>query len=62
MTTAEEVHPSVDDGEPTPMRQCGRCRAFFPFDNTTSPGPKWWLCPPCHKVLLGKGTFKQRNN
>lgn len=49
------------DGTGT-MRQCGRCRRFFPFEDTEEPSSKlkWWLCPPCHEALLGKGTLKQR--
>jgi hypothetical protein len=50
-----------DDGT-GPMRQCGRCRRFFPRDGAVDPDatPKWWLCAPCHETLLGKGTLKQR--
>ena len=49
------------DGAAT-MRQCGRCRRSFPFDSDEDPSsePKWWLCPPCHETLLGKGKLRQR--
>ena len=49
-----------DDG--TGTRQCGRCRLFFSLDGTEdlASHAKWWLCPPCHEKLLGKGTLKQR--
>jgi hypothetical protein len=52
-----------DDGENVqPTRLCGRCRHSFPFDDSTEPGPKWWLCPPCHEALLGKATLANRAN
>lgn len=42
--------------ESVPPRQCGRCRLTFPGDPTLAPlGRGWWLCPPCHDALLGKG-------
>ena len=50
-----------DDGT-GPTQQCGRCRRFFPVDDTADAAsqPTWWLCPPCNEALLGKGTLKQR--
>jgi hypothetical protein len=42
--------------ESVPPRQCGRCRLTFPGDPTLDPfGRNWWLCPPCHEALLGRG-------
>jgi hypothetical protein len=53
---------STHDERTGPTQQCGRCRRFFPIDGMVDPEatPKWWLCPPCHEALLGKGTLKQR--
>ena len=34
----------------------------FPSDDSTEPGPTWWLCPPCHEALLGKATLANRSN
>ena len=50
-----------DDGA-GPTQQCGRCRRFFPIDGSVDPEAQqqWWLCPPCHEALLGKGPLKQR--
>ena len=46
--------PAADDG--ARLRQCGRCRASHPDDETDRPlaqPPEWWLCPPCRLALLG---------
>jgi hypothetical protein len=50
-----------DDGTGS-MRRCGRCRRFFPLDDADDVTARatWWLCPPCHEALLGKGTLKER--
>ena len=50
-----------DDGT-GPMQQCGRCRRYFPLEDGADPASqaKWWLCPPCHEALLGKGSLRER--
>jgi hypothetical protein len=53
---------SDDDDDAAPTRLCGRCRRSFAFDDSTDPGPTWWLCPPCHEALLGKATLSNRSN
>ncbi len=48
--------PALAVEESVPPRQCGRCRLTFPGDPTVDPFARdWWLCPPCHDALLGKG-------
>ena len=61
-TASEEETPAPGDVPPlageesVPSRQCGRCRLTFPGDPTLGPFERdWWLCPPCHDALLGKG-------
>ncbi|HET9732622.1 MAG TPA: hypothetical protein VFP54_08100 [Acidimicrobiales bacterium] len=36
-------------------RLCGRCRGIFPADPDRNPSAMedWWLCGPCHEVLIG---------
>jgi len=51
--------PSVTESVRTqPFRRCGRCREEFPLelgaeDRTAS---DWWLCVPCHAILLPNRT------
>jgi hypothetical protein len=49
--------PLTTGDEALEFRQCGRCRGSFPADPTLHRNglPEWWLCPPCHDVLLGSG-------
>ena len=39
-------------------RLCSRCRQPFPRVRAVRPGQpeEWWLCPPCHARLIGKGS------
>jgi hypothetical protein len=36
------------------MRQCGRCRQFFPADPGlhASAVNDWWSCPACHEAII----------
>jgi hypothetical protein len=36
------------------MRQCGRCRQFFPADPGLHPSAvnDWWSCPACHEAII----------
>jgi len=45
-------------GDEERPRQCGRCRLFFDGDPALPPDakPEWWICPPCHEILLGSGS------
>jgi hypothetical protein len=36
------------------QQQCSRCRGFFAVEERDRDA--WWLCPPCHEVLLGART------
>lgn len=47
-----------DEVGPQPGRQCSRCRATFPVDDTLlfTAEYAWWLCPGCSDALLGKPT------
>jgi hypothetical protein len=56
-TSAPE--PTVDPSappSPAPARQCSRCRASFPADDTLlfTAEHAWWLCPACRDALLGR--------
>jgi hypothetical protein len=45
-----------EPGDEAPPRQCGRCRSFFAGGLTVAPFAQreWWLCPACHKALVGR--------
>lgn len=47
--------PQSAETEPAPVRQCGRCRQYFPADPLSDPTvlQDWWLCEPCHNSLFG---------
>ena len=51
----DEVGADADAPEP-PTRQCSRCRATFPVDDTLlfTAEYAWWLCPTCSDSLIGK--------
>lgn len=64
MPADRPVFPTGDDAcgreqtvvEPVQdVRRCGRCRAEHPVDPTLyfTSRDAWWLCTPCHEVLLG---------
>lgn len=55
-----EVKASLDAGalDGTPTKRCSRCRKEFPAlapPVRDQPEP-WWLCPPCHDRLIGRGS------
>ena len=58
MSDALETVDSTEPVRPTatmpPLRQCGRCRLFFPVDAGTPPEGRrdWWTCPTCHDALF----------
>ena len=56
------IAPEDENDAAAPTRLCSRCRHSFPFDDSTEPGPTWWLCPACHEALLGKATLNNRSN
>jgi len=62
LTRSAQAGPHPLSG-PTPERQCGRCRQFFPVDSSASPQGKWWACPDCHHTLFdGRvGLFDKRH-
>jgi hypothetical protein len=62
VSTSEQGPTESTPEDEMPTRLCGRCRHAFPFDDSTAPGPTWWLCPPCHEALLGKATLSNRSN
>jgi len=45
-----------EPSDEAPPRQCGRCRSFFAGELTVAPFAQreWWLCPACHKALVGR--------
>ena len=50
---------TIDDaagtaGDPTPTRQCGRCRVHFPVEADAHPMEllDWWVCSNCAAALL----------
>jgi hypothetical protein len=48
---------------PSPeLRQCGRCRHFFPGDLAfeVDPVPKWWLCPACRTAFFGDNSARNQ--
>ena len=56
MSTSDRFPPFPEHDEDGPeTRQCGRCREFFPVDDTPLEvdHPKWWLCATCHEKLIG---------
>ena len=58
MSTSDRFPPFPDhDEDGAETRQCGRCREFFPVDDSPLGvyHPNWWLCPPCHDKLIGTG-------
>jgi hypothetical protein len=34
------------------LRRCSRCLQFLLDDGSSVARPTWWLCLPCHAVLL----------
>jgi hypothetical protein len=36
------------------VRRCGRCREEFPIAPDADPSTAfdWWVCGPCHAILL----------
>lgn len=51
---------SPDPAGPTPDRQCGRCRRWFPGDTMLHPVARaeWWACPTCRDALFGARTSR----
>jgi hypothetical protein len=51
-TVTDDTETGSDD--PTPTRQCGRCRGHFPIPADTHPMElrDWWTCAPCTHALL----------
>ncbi|HWL43474.1 MAG TPA: hypothetical protein VNQ73_11065 [Ilumatobacter sp.] len=58
--TVDIPPPAPDAGGPAadqsvaPLRQCGRCRLYFPVPPGTDPSEvgDWWVCPNCAQALL----------
>jgi hypothetical protein len=44
-------------GDAKPTRRCSRCREEFSAPGGSRGGVPggWWLCPPCHDKLIGRG-------
>jgi hypothetical protein len=48
------IEPMDAFDEESAERQCSRCRLWFTdIHGAARRLPEWWLCAPCHDVLLG---------
>ena len=54
MDPAGEVLTRVVPYDPADgvLRRCSRCLRFLLDDGSSVARPNWWLCLPCHAVLL----------
>jgi DNA-directed RNA polymerase subunit RPC12/RpoP len=55
-TEGVPADPTAVEPAVAASRQCSRCRATFPVDDTLhfTAEYAWWLCPTCSSALLGK--------
>jgi hypothetical protein len=53
---APSALPTADAKVPPRTRQCSRCRASFPVDDSLlfAAEHAWWLCATCSDALLGR--------